>query len=251
MRSLVLAFAATLALAAMAQASTAKPPAYVTAAVADPSRPSEDTGKDAARKPAELIAFAGIKRGDKVGDLIMGGGYFTRIFAVTVGPKGKVYAYQPDEFISYQAEYGEHLKTVAGAYPNVVALHAPLEQVSFPEPLDVVWTSQNYHDLHLGFAKADTADKVNRAVFQALKPGGVYLVIDHHATAGSGMTAADTLHRIDAAAAKAEILKAGFVYEGESDLLRNPADPRTAKVFDASIRGHTDQFVYKFRKPRR
>jgi len=118
-----------------------------------------------------------------------------------------------------------------------------------PEPVDLVWTSQNYHDLHDSFAKPADLAQVNAAIFRALKPGGIYVVLDHAALPGSGLSATETLHRIDPATVRAEVEAAGFVYVGESDVLRNPNDPHTAKVFDPSIRGHTDQFVFKFRKP--
>lgn len=222
----------------------------ITAAVADPVRPAEDISRDVARKPAAILAFAQVEPGDKVADFIMGGGYFTRLLAKAVGPSGRVYAYQPAEFIQYKAKYGQDQKTVASAYPNVTPLRQPLASVAFPEPLDVAITAQNYHDLHLASFPADTAAKVNAALFRALKPGGVLLVIDHVAASGSGLRDAEKLHRIDPAAARAEIEKAGFRFEAESPILRNPADPHNASVFDAAIQGKTDQFVYRFRKPR-
>ena len=115
--------------------------------------------------------------------------------------------------------------------------------------LDLVFTAQNYHDFHLQPFPADTAARVNAEVFEALRPGGAYVVIDHYAADGSGWGPADSLHRADRAALIAEVEAAGFVLEAESDLLRNPDDPRTANVFDESIRGRTDQFVLRFVKP--
>jgi predicted methyltransferase len=115
--------------------------------------------------------------------------------------------------------------------------------------VDVVWTSQNYHDMHDSFMGPPDIGKVNAAIYNALKPGGVYIVLDHAADAGSGLRDTDTLHRIDPAAAKKEVTAAGFEFVGADDALKNPADPHTKNVFDPSIRGKTDQFVFKFRKP--
>jgi len=124
----------------------------------------------------------------------------------------------------------------------------PVGQLPVPQPVDLVWTSQNYHDLH-NIPGLDVAD-FDRAVYQALKPGGIYLVLDHVAPAGSGFSDTKTLHRIDPEAAKKEIISAGFEFVGQSDVLHNPDDSHTKIVFDPSIRGHTDQFIYKFRKPK-
>jgi predicted methyltransferase len=227
----------------------AQVPAGITAALASPARPAEDTARDAARHPGELLAFAGVKPGDTVVDFIMGGGYFTRILSGAVGPKGVVYAYQPAEFIKFQAKYGENLKAVSAALPNAKPLDGGVVALDLPDNLDLVFTVQNYHDLHLKPFPTDTAAKANAEIFKSLKPGGVFLIVDHAATAGSGITAADSLHRIDVAAVRAEVEAAGFKLEAESPLLRDAADPHTASVFDPSIRGKTDQFVLKFRKP--
>ena len=248
MKSLILTALVTL-LAATGPAAAQVSPA-IRAALADPARPAADTARDAARKPGEIVALAEVKPGDKVADFIMGGGYFTRVLAKTVGPNGKVYAYQPAEFIQFRAAYGEEQKTVADAYANVAPLNQSLGALVFPEPLDAIVTVQNYHDLHLKMAPRELAGQVVKVLFDALKPGGVLLVIDHAAKAGAPLETADTLHRIDPAAARAEIEAAGFRLEAESDMLRNPADPRTALVFDPAIRGKTDQFIYKFRKPK-
>jgi predicted methyltransferase len=240
-----------LVLGAAPAAVAATVPANITAAVADASRPADDTKRDADRKPADMLAFAGVKTGDKVADLIPGGGYFSRLFSAAVGPKGAVYGYMPTEFAKFSKTplpaNGTHPDA---ARPNITFLTGPMNAFATPEKLDVVWTSQNYHDLHDDFAAPSDLAVINKAVFAALKPGGVYIVLDHSAADGSGLSATNTLHRIDAAQVKKEVEAAGFKFEGESNVLRNPADPRTANVFDASIRGHTDQFVYKFRKPK-
>jgi predicted methyltransferase len=239
-----LALALSLPAAAAAYAAV---PAHVASAVADSHRPEADTKRDAARKPAEVIAFTGVRPGDKVADFVPSSGYFTRIFAKAVGPRGHVYALAPME---WGAEEMDPAKAIAAdaAYGNVTAISNPLGKWTVPEKLDVFWTSQNYHDLHNPDPKVDVP-AFNKAVFAALKPGGVYIVLDHSAAAGSGLRDANTLHRIDAATVKAEVTAAGFKYVGESKALANSGDPRTAKVFDPAIRGHTDQFIYKFRKP--
>jgi predicted methyltransferase len=222
---------------------------YIAAAISDPARPETQTARDAVRKPAEIMAFAGIKPGDKVGDFAMGSGYFTRLFSVAVGPTGKVYAYQPAEFIQYDAQYGKDLEAVSAAYENVSPLKNSLGAMAFPEPLDVIFTAQNYHDLFLGFMPETAIDALDKAFFDSLKPGGVLILIDHFAVEGTGVTKANSLHRIDVASVKARMAKVGFVLEAEGEMLRNPADPRTASVFDDSIKGKTDQFVLRFRKP--
>jgi predicted methyltransferase len=219
-------------------------------ALADPARPSADKERDAARKPSELLAFAGVKPGQAVLDYGMGGGYWTRILAKAVGPSGRVYSYQPGEFIKYQASYGTNLDTVAAAYPNVTPLKHDFAALQLPEQVDAVISVQIHHDHHLkGFAP-DTAAKANAALFRAVKPGGVLVVVDHRALPGAGLGVAQTLHRIDIEDLKKDVTAAGFVLDGESALLANPEDPKTALVFGSAIRGKTDQFVLRFRKPK-
>jgi len=225
-------------------------PAPITAALADAGRPAADKERDAARHPGELLAFAGIKPGDKVADFIMGGGYFTRILAKTVGDKGRVYAYQPAEFIQYRPAYADEQKAATAGYANVTALSDSLAAVKFAEPLDAIITVQNWHDLHLKMSPPGFAASMAKRLYDNLKPGGVLLVVDHVATDDPGFTAPDKLHRIDPAAARAEIQSVGFTFDGSLPMLANPADPHTALVFDPSIRGKTDQFVFRFRKPR-
>jgi predicted methyltransferase len=236
--------------AAWAQAAhTPAPPAYVAAAVADHDRPQDDVDRDAARKPAELVAFARIRPGDRVADIMPGKGYFTRIFAKAVGGKGEVYAVMPQELADKAPKALDAAKSIPGpAFGNVSVLVQPTAGFAPPKPLDVAWTSQNYHDV-VGFFGADKAAAMDAAVFKALKPGGYFIVIDHAAPAGSGATDATTLHRIDEAFVKQQVEAAGFRLDGESAVLRNPADGRDLKVFDPSIRGKTDQFVLRFKKP--
>ncbi len=219
--------------------------------LADASRPAADKAADADRKPAEMLAFAGIKAGSKVADLIPGGGYFTRIFSRAVGANGKVYAVVSDELLKVRATAADPIKAIAAdaGYSNVVVVNGALSGFTAAEPLDVVWTSRNYHDFHNKmFGPLDMA-AYNKAVFAALKPGGTYIVLDHTAAAGSGFDATESLHRVDPEAVKKEVLAAGFKFDSESNALKSTADDHTGKIFDSGMRGHTDQFVLKFKKP--
>ncbi len=247
---------AVAALAALSLAVVAAPtivvskPGFLAAAVASPVRPDTDKARDAARRPVELLTFAGVKPGMKIGDFIIGGGYFTRLFSAAVGPKGHVYAYTPAEFIKFNGDYQKSLDDVA-KLSNVSTLNGSLGAIGFPAGLDMVWTSQNYHDMHLGYMKPEQIAAVDKAIFDSLKPGGVFIVIDHYAPDGTGDTLSNKLHRIDIETVKSELKATGFMLEAQSDILRNKDDPRTASVFDPSIKGKTDQFVLKFRKPRK
>jgi len=220
-------FAATIMSALAVGRAPAATPDFIAAAVADSNRPAADTERDANRKPAATLEFAGVKPGEQIAELLPGGGYFTRLFSKAVGGAGHIYALVP--------------------YPNVSVVIEPFSELKTPVPVDLVWTSQNYHDLH-NFPGLDLG-VFNQMVFEALKPGGIYLILDHAAAPGSGTSQTATLHRIDPKSVKQEVLAAGFVFVGSSDLLRQPSDPHTAKVFDPSIRGKTDQFILKFRKP--
>ncbi len=240
------AFIAALLISAPQAGAADKIPAAVTAAVADAGRPDTDKQRDADRKPAEIVAFAGIKSGDHVAEILPGQGYFTRIFSKVVGEKGVVYALAapprpdgpggPPPIAALTADYKNIRVATLGAGPLA------------PEPVDVVWTSLNYHDIH----NRPNADLLafNKGVFNALKPGGTYIVIDHAAAKGAGTKDTSTLHRIDPDVVKTEVTAAGFVLHSQSDLLSNPADTHAANVRDASIRGKTDQFAFKFRKPK-
>jgi predicted methyltransferase len=244
----LLALAAPLAAPISANAQTVTP--AIKAALADPARPADQKARDEGRHAGEILAFAGIKPDDKVADFLMGGGYWTRILSPLVGPKGHVYAYQAAEFIAYRADYAKEQDAAVAGYANVTPGRESLAALKFAEPLDAIITVQNYHDLHLKFAPPGAAKAIAGELFAALKPGGVLLVIDHVANADPEFKVPDVLHRIDPAAAKAEIESVGFKFEGESKLLRNDTDPHTDNVFSPAVRGKTDQFVYLFRKPR-
>ena len=235
-------------------ARAASIPAAIAAAVADSGRPEADKQRDADRKPAETLAFAGVKHGEQVAELLPGAGYFTRILSKAVGPKGRVFAVVPPRPANAPADRPDpvaRLKAITddANYANVTVVQQPLATLSLAAPVDMVFTAQNYHDLH-NVPGLDIA-AFNKSVFDALKPGGLYVVVDHSAEAGSEVRDTSTLHRIDEATVKKEIQAAGFEMAGSTDILANPTDARTTKVFDPSIRGKTDQFILKFRKPKK
>ena len=220
--------------AATAPAVGSPASAAIAAAVANPARPAEDIARDADRKPAETLAFFDVKPGEVVFEFVAGGGYFTELLSRTVGDSGRVIASREDP------------KRIAdGRLPNVTAVPDG-EWGLAPNSVDLVFTALNYHDV--------VNLKVERPpllknFMTILKPGGIFAVIDHSAENGSGDRDVGTRHRIDEAFVVSEIKAAGFELVGSSDLLRNPNDARTLKVFDPAIRGKTDQFVLKFRKP--
>jgi predicted methyltransferase len=227
-------------------------PSYIAKAVADPGRPEQDKEADALRKPAETLAFAGIKPGQKIAELLPGRGYFTRLFSKAVGPKGHIYAYPPPRRPNAPADAPSHAAAVTAiaadsAYSNVTVETFSPAKLSVPAPVDIVWTSRNYHDLH-NIPSVDI-NAFNKSVFDALKPGGLYIVLDHAAASGSGTKDTSTLHRIDPEAVKAEVTAAGFVLVAQSDVLHSVDDQHTAPVSDSSVKGKTDQFILKFRKP--
>jgi predicted methyltransferase len=234
--------------------STPSTPAFITAAVADSNRPAADAQRDVNRKPAETLVFAGVHQSEQIGELVPGGGYFTRIFSKAVGPTGHVYALVPPRPANAPADQPDRsaaIKALAADpnYPNISVVQLSLGKIATPVPLDLVFTAQNYHDLH-NIPTLNVA-AFNKSVFDSLKPGGYFLVLDHSAEAGSGARDTNTLHRIDVETVKTEVMAAGFEFVASSDVLANPADPRTGKVFDAGIRGKTDQFILKFRKPKK
>lgn len=240
--------AAAIAAFLTAAPAAAEAPAHILSAVSDSARPAADQARDAARKPAEMLAFAGVEAGDVVLEMLPGSGYFTRILAKAVGPQGKVYAAEPPATTAEAPP--PPIARIAGkpGYENVVVTPARVGGLTTGEPVDLIWTAQNYHDFHLARLALDVR-AVNRNLYDLLKPGGTLIVIDHSAVDGAPLQVADTLHRIDPAKARSELEAVGFVFAGESQALRNPEDPRTGNVFAEGIRGKTDQFVFKFKKP--
>ena len=236
-RILMMAIAA-FSVASAAGSQTRTSPA-IAAAVADKGRPGIDTYRDDRRKPAETVAFSGLAPGMTVAELIPGNGYYTRILSKTVGAKGHVFT------VPFSEPRAAFSKAIAAdpAYANVTLITGAPLSIGVPAPVDMVWTTQNYHDIRQG------RTILNKAVFDALKPGGVYFIVDHAAVAGADESVLLSLHRIDEALVKREVLAAGFVLEAESDLLRNPADKRGKMVFDREVNRNTDQFVLKFKKP--
>lgn len=211
------------------------------AAVYSLARPDADTERDEARLPLETITYAGVQQGQIIAEIAPGGGYYTRILAQAVGPQGKVYAIMPAFFANRPGGL-DNINAIAEQYGNVeVVVVDGYENMSLPEPVDLVWTTENYHDL----ANGNIAG-ANSAAFASLKPGGIYYVQDH-AAPGTGLTATSTLHRIDPVAVQEQVTAAGFVFESESDHLSNPADPHTAspREFD----GVSDKFAFRFRRP--
>src|SRR5271163_1425875 len=201
---------------------------------------------DPAWKVPEVVQFIGLKKGGKVAEIVAG--RLTASLAQAVGPTGKVYAVETAEVVKVHPDALTHMKELASQSPNVIVSADPIAS-ALPSGLDAVFIRQNYHDLYDKFMGPADVPAFNRAVFAALKPGGVFVVLDHAASAGSGIDATETLHRIDPARVKADVLAAGFKLDAESSILANTADDHTKNVFDPSVRGHTDQFLFRFKKP--
>ncbi len=244
-RGLILSLLVAAALPSM---SFAAPPSYFAKAMADRTRPKDDRDFDARRKPVQVLAYAGVRPGEIVGEYLPGGGYYTRLLSDIVGPNGKVYALETTTWGQKNIDATKQVLSDPGR-GNVVLDLAPLGAFHAPEKFDIFWTTNNYHDLHVPkYANVDMA-AFNKLVFDSLKPGGIYFIVDHAAAPGTGATLSPTLHRIDETTVINEVTAAGFWLVGESDILRNPTDDHTKIVFDPSIRFKTDQFILKFRKP--
>ncbi|WP_416799585.1 methyltransferase [Ciceribacter azotifigens] len=205
-------------------------------------------------KLSELIRFARINAGTTVIDVYPGDGEWTRLFSEIVGPEGRVTSFVPAELAHFKNDPVGLMRTLAQepGRENVEAVSADL--VAMPkitQPADVLWLHLFYHDLHtaLMHARGATAADFNRAAYELLRPGSFYVIIDHAAAAGAGTDHAQSLHRIDPSSVREEVEAAGFVLDAESALLANRNDPHATKVFDPSIKGETDRFVYRFVKP--
>jgi predicted methyltransferase len=223
-------------------------PADITAAINSPDRPAGDKALDAGRRPDQILAFYGIKPGMKIADVFAGGGYMTELYARTVGPTGTVYSQNgpfPAQFKKIEDAWDQRLKEPA--LKNVVKVSKPFDAPDLlpvpPDSLDAVIIHLNYHDM-VGLKL--NRENVNAAVFKALKPGGIYGIVDHSAKPGTGDTQTTTLHRIDEDFLIKDVEKSGFRLYGASSALRHPEDDRTWYVF--KHRGETDRFMLKFVK---
>ncbi len=218
---------------------------YIVKAVQSKDRPAADSARDAARKPAELLALAGVKPGDKVVEYGSFGQYFTRLLSAVVGDKGSVLMI---DLPYLEQRTGKASRDFAAAHPNTSYVNQDYNTVELPANIDAVVIVLYYHDLSLN--NIDIA-RFNAKVFKALKPGGTYFIVDHNARPGSGREDTQKIHRIDPAVVKQEIQAAGFELATDSKLLANPADDHTVMVFSGGIRGETDQAVFKFVKPKK
>ncbi len=216
------------------------------AILANPERPEDERALDAGRKPEEVLKFFGVKPGNKVADIMAARGYYTVILSQVVGPQGVVYSAN-NAFIKGFVKDALDTRLQNSMFANVKHIDGEVDTLALPTDgsLDFVLIHLNYHDLVL---KNDNRAAMNKIIFAALKPGGVYGIVDHYAKDGSGTEFVASLHRIDKAVVIKEITDAGFVLAKESDLLRHPEDPRTEGVF--KHRGETDRFVLRFKKPK-
>lgn len=248
-------------------------PSYITAAVEDSGRPDTDKKRDANRKPAEALAFSGVKPGDKVAELIPAAGYYTRLLSKVVGPSGHVYMIVPPTPKNPPPSMARPGAGAPGAggpggarppmrRPNMMAMANAIAQnpeysnvsvvelgpgpaFALPEQVDLFWTTENYHDLH-NLPDADLS-VFNKRVFESLKNGGIYFIEDHAGAAGTGASETRTLHRIEPAEVRKEVEAAGFEFVGQSRVLHNPKDDHKQIVF--KIADKTDRFMFKFRRP--
>jgi predicted methyltransferase len=248
--TLSLAFAAV----PLAAETAAQQPAPIAAAVASPARSSDNIKLDESRKPAEVLHFLGLKSGMKVLDLFGANAYWAEISAPAVGSKGHVTVWEPTQF--YKDKAKESFAAFMAKQPNVSIVSSPFEAPDLPKNYaDFVMLNLNYHDTYwqsdkYGIPRMDP-NAFLKSVYAAMKPGAVIGVIDHVASANSDTRATvEKFHRIDPNVVKADFERAGFVFAGSSDLLRNPADDHTLLVFDPAIRSKTDRFIFKFKKPR-
>jgi predicted methyltransferase len=253
MRTLGLLAAAMIGLLVAGPAAAAPSP-IAQAVAATNLRDPENIARDASRKPAELLAFFGVKRGMRMLDLFGMNGYWAEINSQVVGPRGRVTVWQPTQF--YTADGRTNWLAGAGRLPNVSLIVSPFEAPVWPDAAyDFALINLDYHDVYWqnpqrGIPRMEPAAFVSK-LYAALKPGGVVGLVDHVANAGSDpRQSVDKLHRIDPAVIRADFERAGFRLEAESPLLRNPADDHSLLVFDKAIRGQTDRVVFKFRKPR-
>ena len=218
-------------------------PAYIRKAVESTGRPAEQKARDANRKPAEVLALSGVKPGDTIVEFASFGQYYTAMLSDIAGPKGKVLMFD----LPYtEARAGEASRAFVAKHPNATYTLVDYNAIELPQNVDIVFNVLYYHDLSLNNIDAAA---LNAKIFKALKPGGIFFVVDHNAEAGSGTRDTKKLHRIDPAVIKQEVTAAGFELLTESNLLAYPADPHNQLVFTPGLRGMTDQSIFKFRKP--
>jgi predicted methyltransferase len=254
MRYLTIAAAAFALSVPLASTGAAKAPPPIAAAVSATDRTPDNVKLDEGRKPAQVLQFLGLRRGMHVLDLFGANAYWAEITSPVVGPKGHVTVWNPTQF--YSDKRKQAFEAFMAKHPNVSIVTSPFEAPELPKNYaDLVILNDNYHDTYwqndkLGVPKMDP-NAFLKAVYASMKPGAVIGVIDHVALPNNDTRATvDKLHRIDPNVVKADFKRAGFVLVGSSNILRNPADPHNAEVHDASIKGKTDRFIFKFRKPR-
>jgi predicted methyltransferase len=236
-----LVFAALLSTAALAD----KDP--IATAVADPTRPQSNRDSDALRNPAATIAFAGIRPGMVIGELYPCGGYFSRMLSDIVGAKGKIFGLETTRWKGcFPADQTMAAEPGRG---NISISAAPFGEFSLPEKVDLFWITQNYHDLHIALYGVVDMAAFNRHVFESLKPGGIYFILDHQANPGLRAEDIVKFHRIEKAQVIREVTAAGFKLMAEGTFLHRAGDDHTKPIFDPSIRGKTDQYALKFEKP--
>jgi len=227
----------------------AAPDKAVAAAVADKSRLAENRKLDDGRHPADVLAFAQVKRGSTVADLLAGNGYYSEMLADLVGPKGTVIPMNPSGF-----HEPETWATITKAYPNIAPMVRPVNTIVLaPKSVDMIFTHLAYHDLYwqsekFKFPRVEV-DAMLVNWFSAVRPGGSIIVVDHVGPAGDTRELVEKLHRIDPAKVRADMERAGFVFDGDSGALRVTADDHSKNVFDPAIRGKTDRFMMRFKKP--
>ena len=230
------------------QADQASRSEIITRAVADPARPAGYKAADEFRKPAETLAFAGVRPGMVVGEFYPAGGYFTRMLSDVVGPDGRIYAIENKGWNDSVRD--DRAMLAEGKWKNVSLDVQPFGTVNFPKPLDLAWVTQNYHDLKIAqYGNVDTV-AFDRAVYAALKPGGIFFILDHEGAPGLTDADIEKLHRINREQVIKEVTSAGFKLADEGNFLRRPGDDHTLPIFDKKIQGHTDQYALRFVKPR-
>lgn len=217
-------------------------------AVDDASRPGEHVARDESRKPVEILTLSGVEPGDVVADLAVGSGYYTALLSRIVGPTGQVFAVDPTPIFEAFPQARETFPKYQDADPreNVSYSISRMDELAFPRDLDAVFMVLYYHDT---IWTEENRSEMNRRIYEALRPGGRFIVVDHHALKGAGDGVTLELHRMDSTSVIPEISSAGFSLIVDSDVLSHPDDPKTESVFNPAIRGQTDRFVYVFERP--